>query len=290
MQTITTKLADALRALRNHATQSELYNAQRDADEALAEYDAAVTLADCLGDAPCIACDERIAPRDDSEALRVLRQLMNYVGGWDSPASHPCGIAARFLEKIETAQPGRDHSEALPGWIYNARSIESVRITGEDEEGEPFTWVHGEQSPPVRAANRLLRVGRGSRIESSDGRIVADMTHRAVSDGGPLAPPPRPTAEDDARRLVACWNACAGIDTAILETQGAASVRNATPAGEVPGIAGQWLPGTRCASLAPLLHAVLDSDSIGDAVNPQGAALLRGLADDLESGAAGGDA
>lgn len=40
MSTITDKLADALRALRHHATQQELYEAHRAADEVLAAYDA----------------------------------------------------------------------------------------------------------------------------------------------------------------------------------------------------------------------------------------------------------
>jgi len=59
------------------------------------------------------------------------------------------------------------------------------------------------------------KVGRGSRIEAG-GYIVADMTHRPVF-SGPLAPKPRPTAEADARRIVACINACEGIDTEALE-------------------------------------------------------------------------
>lgn len=59
------------------------------------------------------------------------------------------------------------------------------------------------------------QVGRGSRIEAG-GYIVADMTHRPVFSGA-LAPKPRPSAEADARRIVACVNACAGISTEALE-------------------------------------------------------------------------
>lgn len=50
------KLAEALRALRNHSTQSELYEAHKAADEALAEYDAA----------------------DPTRALVMREALMNY--------------------------------------------------------------------------------------------------------------------------------------------------------------------------------------------------------------------
>lgn len=60
----------------------------------------------------------------------------------------------------------------------------------------------------------------------------------------------------------------------------AEDIASATRAGAVPGFAGQWLPGSRCAQLAPMLHALLD----GEKVSHKGRALLRGLADDLEQG------
>lgn len=35
-----------------------------------------------------------------SDALEAaLRELMEYVGGWDQPKTHPCGKAASVLEK-----------------------------------------------------------------------------------------------------------------------------------------------------------------------------------------------
>lgn len=32
------------------------------------------------------------------QAIDTLDRLMDYVGGWDAPADHPCGQAARLLE------------------------------------------------------------------------------------------------------------------------------------------------------------------------------------------------
>lgn len=60
----------------------------------------------------------------------------------------------------------------------------------------------------------------------------------------------------------------------------AADVARATPAGAVPGFAGQWIPAARCRDLAPRLRFLLD----GADVSPAGRALLAGLADDLEQG------
>lgn len=67
------------------------------------------------------------------------------------------------------------------------------------------------QQPAAPHYREPWRVGRGSRIEDARGRVVADMTHRPDYGNGPLAPAPRPRAEDDAARIVACVNACAGI-------------------------------------------------------------------------------
>lgn len=39
------------------------------------------------------------------EALQILRVLMSYVGGWDAPADHPCGIAAAFLARFDPPTP-----------------------------------------------------------------------------------------------------------------------------------------------------------------------------------------
>lgn len=39
--------------------------------------------------------------RERDELLATLRDLMGYVGGWDEPASHPCGKAAQVLKKYE---------------------------------------------------------------------------------------------------------------------------------------------------------------------------------------------
>lgn len=70
---------------------------------------------------------------------------------------------------------------------------------------------HDAQQPAAPHYREPWRVGRGSRIEDARGRVVADMTHRPDYGNGPLAPAPRPRAEDDAARIVACVNACAGI-------------------------------------------------------------------------------
>lgn len=59
------------------------------------------------------------------------------------------------------------------------------------------------------------------------------------------------------------------------------NVANVTQNGEVPGVAGQWIPAARCAILAPALHALLDGANL-DADNR---ARLRMLADDLDCGA-----
>lgn len=40
---------------------------------------------------------ENLAP----QLASTLRELMDYVGGWDQPASHPCGKAAALLRIIE---------------------------------------------------------------------------------------------------------------------------------------------------------------------------------------------
>lgn len=41
--------------------------------------------------------DRYLAERD--EALDVLEELAQYVGGWDSPLDHPCGKAAALLAR-----------------------------------------------------------------------------------------------------------------------------------------------------------------------------------------------
>lgn len=39
--------------------------------------------------------------RNNEELLNALQGLMNYVGGWDSPADHPCGIARDLIAKAQ---------------------------------------------------------------------------------------------------------------------------------------------------------------------------------------------
>lgn len=124
---------------------------------------------------------------------------------------------------------------------------------------------------PSRPAHftRPFRLAAGRLIIDSKGLEVAIAR-------GPdaLAPVER---DDNAHALVCLLNAA---------PKSAGNVADATPAGEVPGIAGQWLPAARCAQLAPLLHALLDNDAdhgaAGLAVSD--AHALRILADDLECG------
>lgn len=59
-------------------------------------------------------------------------------------------------------------------------------------------------------------------------------------------------------------------------------IAGATRAGAVPGFAGQWVPGSRCAKLAPIMRALLD----GEKISHKDRALLAGLCDDIEQGAA----
>jgi hypothetical protein len=40
-------------------------------------------------------------PTTEAELLAALRGLMEYVGGWDSPAGHPCRVAADLLARLE---------------------------------------------------------------------------------------------------------------------------------------------------------------------------------------------
>lgn len=90
-------------------------------------------------------------------------------------------------------------------------------------------------------------------------------------------------------------DACGAVNMkqarAILAAYDAApeDAANATPAGEVPGAAGQWLPAARCAQLAPLLHKLLDesADAMPSALwDANDTLALRILADDMEQGAA----
>ena len=37
------------------------------------------------------------------QTLAALSDLMQYVGGWDSPPDHPCAKAAKILEQAEAA-------------------------------------------------------------------------------------------------------------------------------------------------------------------------------------------
>jgi hypothetical protein len=49
-------------------------------------------------------CEGIQTPHIDVPAMvKALRDLMGYVGGWDAPADHPCGRAARVLARIDSA-------------------------------------------------------------------------------------------------------------------------------------------------------------------------------------------
>jgi hypothetical protein len=39
-------------------------------------------------------------PTTEEELIEALRGLMEYVGGWDSPAGHPCRVAADLLARV----------------------------------------------------------------------------------------------------------------------------------------------------------------------------------------------
>lgn len=39
-------------------------------------------------------------PSTEQELIDALQGLMNYVGGWDSPAGHPCRVAADLLARL----------------------------------------------------------------------------------------------------------------------------------------------------------------------------------------------
>lgn len=78
-------------------------------------------------------------------------------------------------------------------------------------------------------------------------------------------------------RMPAAREAIAEYDA----TPTADNIATATPAGEVPGIAGQWIPRDRCAALAPLLHKLLDREPL----TCDERHAVRILADDLEQGA-----
>ncbi len=43
---------------------------------------------------------------DYHETLTALRVLMSYVGGWDEPGTHHCGVAARVLHDAEPIKAG----------------------------------------------------------------------------------------------------------------------------------------------------------------------------------------
>jgi len=42
--------------------------------------------------------------KHNAALLEALRGLMDYVGGWDAPDAHPCGIARDTLRKVTGAR------------------------------------------------------------------------------------------------------------------------------------------------------------------------------------------
>jgi hypothetical protein len=39
-------------------------------------------------------------PTTEEELIEALQGLLNYVGGWDAPAGHPCRVAADLLARL----------------------------------------------------------------------------------------------------------------------------------------------------------------------------------------------
>jgi hypothetical protein len=90
--------------------------------------------------------EERAAQVDAARAAMpgklaaALRAVMNYTGGWDAPAPHPCGIGRDTLADYDAMQPGsppQSPTAAAGPLEYRA---EGVELIGFDWDNGPEAW------------------------------------------------------------------------------------------------------------------------------------------------------
>lgn len=83
----------------------------------------------------------------ERQLLEALKGLMNYVGGWDADATHPCGVAAKTIK--EFGGPAR-----FADLAWTAADVQTLATKMTDEEAA--TWLANNEG---HIRDRLVELG-----------------------------------------------------------------------------------------------------------------------------------